>query len=440
MAAQHGPDHLAVLVHGLWGNPSHLNYLRDTLRAGFNEESLHILVPTSNSDNQTYDGIEVGGERVANEIEQKLAALEQKGHKITKISITGYSLGGLVARYAIGLMYSSGMFDRIQPVNFTTFATPHIGVRVPKKGARSYFFNFMGARTLSTSGQQLFLIDHFRDTGKPLLSLMADPNSLFTAGLRRFKNKWLYANTMNDRSVPYYTAMFSRTDPYVDLDKIEVHYAEDQPKPGRVVLDPENPVDSKEPSNEQLSLVQRFLPHQRTINNIPFYIVIFSLLPLALPVFLANAGYQTYQSAQRIRHHESGKAFKLDRYRVKLLEEAQAVQDRAYDRLVGQQTEEYLPTPPPEPQSLNSALSEDKDDLALSRRETDREKSPFPLLALTEGQFDMISNLDKLGFTKYPVHIQKVRHTHAAVVVRVQKESFAEGRVIVQHWIDKFEL
>ena len=142
----------------------------------------------------------------------------------------------------------------------------------------------MGARTLSTSGQQLFLIDNFRDTGKPLLSLMADPNSVFTAGLRRFKNKWLYANTMNDRSVPYYTAMFSRTDPYVNLDKIEVHYAKDQPKPGQVILDPEHPVNPKKPSEEQLSLVQRFMPYQRTINNIPFYMVIFSLLPLALPL------------------------------------------------------------------------------------------------------------------------------------------------------------
>lgn len=322
----------------------------------------------------------------------------------------------------------------------TNVLQPHLGVRSPKVGARSYFFNFMGAKTLSTSGQQLFLIDSFRDTGKPLLSLMADPNSIFTAGLRRFKNKWLYANTMNDRSVPYYTAMFSRTDPYVDLDKIEVHYAADQPKPGKVILDPTNPVTPKEPSKEQLSLVQRFMPHKRTINNIPFYMVIFSLLPLALPVFLANAGYQTYQSAQRVRHHESGKAFNLDRYRVKLLEEAQAVQDRVYERVVDQQAEDYLPTPPPESQSLDSASSGSKEDLALSRRETKREKSPFPLLALTEGQFDMIESLDKLGFTKYPVHIQQVRHTHAAIVVRIQKESFAEGRVIVQHWVEKFEI
>lgn len=109
----------------LWGNPSHLNHLRDTLRDQYPDD-LHILVPKSNSDNQTYDGVEVGGERIANEVEQRLAELEKKGQKIKKISITGYSLGGLVARYAIGLMYSSGLFDRIQPINFTTFATPHL--------------------------------------------------------------------------------------------------------------------------------------------------------------------------------------------------------------------------------------------------------------------------------------------------------------------------
>ena len=140
MASQHGTtaDHLAVLVHGLWGNPSHLNHLRDTLRAEFTEERLHILIPTSNSDNQTYDGIEVGGERIANEVEQRLAELEQKGHTIKKISITGYSLGGLVARYASGLMYSSGLFDRIQPVNFTTFAT----VSAKPRRRRLFFFGY----------------------------------------------------------------------------------------------------------------------------------------------------------------------------------------------------------------------------------------------------------------------------------------------------------
>jgi len=435
-------DHLAVLIHGLWGNPNHLNYLRDTLRKQYPEDKLHILVAKSNSDNQTYDGIEVGGERIVNEIEQELESLKKGGSEVKKISITGYSLGGLVARYAIGLMYSNGLFDRIQPVNFTTFATPHIGVRTPKLGYRGYIWNFLGAKTLSTSGQQLFLVDDFRKSGRHLLSIMADPSSIFMKGLGLFKNKWLYANTMNDRSVPYYTAMFSRVDEYSHLDKIEVNYLKDQPQPGEVILDPDHPVTPRKSLYDEMTAYQRLstVP-RRAASVLPYYIIIFTLFPLAFPVFMANAGYQTYKSAQRVRDHESGKAFKLDRYRVKLLEEAQAVQDRVYGRLADSQREEYLPSPPPEGETLpEHKEGEELQGAELSRRESRREKSHFKILALKEQQFDMIANLDELGFTKYPVHIHKVQHTHAAVVVRTQKESFNEGKVVVKHWVEKLEI
>jgi hypothetical protein len=160
-------------------------------------------------------------------------------------------------------------------------------------------------------------------------------------------------------------------------------------------------------------------------------------IPLALPVFMINSGYQTYQSAQRIRHHESGGSFSLERYRTKLLEQAQAVQDRTYERAATTQAEEYLPTPPPE---STRTSSEETKEVKLARRESTKENSHFPLLALTKEQFDMIDVLDSVGFTKYPVHIQKHRHTHAAIVVRINKPSFDEGKVISAHWAEKFEI
>lgn len=39
-----------------------------------------------------------------------------EGQNIKKLSIVGYSLGGLIARYAIGLLYSKGWFDKLEPV------------------------------------------------------------------------------------------------------------------------------------------------------------------------------------------------------------------------------------------------------------------------------------------------------------------------------------
>lgn len=85
-------------------------------------------MPKSNSGSFTYDGIELGGERVANEVEARLQELKTNGHNIEKFSITGYSLGGLVARYAIGLLYHKGVFEQIQPV-----------VRVIVRGAARYY-------------------------------------------------------------------------------------------------------------------------------------------------------------------------------------------------------------------------------------------------------------------------------------------------------------
>jgi hypothetical protein len=64
----------------------------------------------------TCDGIELGGERVCREIEEEIEKLAEAGKEIKRFSIVGYSLGGLVARYVIGLLYSKGFFDRIEPV------------------------------------------------------------------------------------------------------------------------------------------------------------------------------------------------------------------------------------------------------------------------------------------------------------------------------------
>lgn len=437
-------DHLVVLIHGLWGNPIHLQHLRDTLANEHGDKGLYIMVPKSNKDSFTYDGIEVGAERITNEIEAKLGELDAAGSKIRKISIAGYSLGGLISRYVIGLLYHSGVFETVQPVNFTTFATPHLGVRTPRMGYRAQMWNYLGSRTLSTSGQQMFLVDSFRDTGRPLLAVLADPNSIFVRGLSIFKNKSIYANAINDRSVPYYTSAISRVDPFVDLDAIDVHPLPNQDYP--VILDPENPVSPrKEQPEKELTWPERYIMTQRTRESLPFYTVLFSLLPIAVPLFMVNAGYQTYKSAQRVKLHEAGQLVDLKRYRIPLLEESQAMQDRMVERLAPDRgQEEYLPTPPPEPTGSASSSASSLNNSSttkLAREQSRKNESAWPVLALTDDQFEMIDNLDAcVGFTKYAVHIQKVRHTHAAIVVRTGKDSFVEGRAVSAHWLKGFEV
>lgn len=68
------PVHLLVLVHGMWGNPDHLAEMDRIIREqrgaepGPNGERLHTLVAQSNKESGTYDGIDWGGERVADEV------------------------------------------------------------------------------------------------------------------------------------------------------------------------------------------------------------------------------------------------------------------------------------------------------------------------------------------------------------------------------------
>jgi len=435
-------EHLCVLIHGLWGKPLHLNHVKETLEKAYPDGRLYVFAPTSNSENYTYDGIEVGGERVTNEIEEKIAELKSAGAKLKKISVTGYSLGGLVARYAIGLLHKNGVFEKLEPTNFTTFATPHLGVRAPSVGFGGQFWNTLGSRTLSTSGAQMFLTDSFRETGKPLLSILADPNSIFIQGLRLFKHKSAYANTINDRSVPYFTSCISRVDPFVDLDAIDLNYLPGQEEGKEVILDPNEPVSLKKSPDTALTLYER---SSRTLSSVPFYAALTVLLPIGATFFLINAGVQSYRSSSRRTLHEAGKGgFSTTRYRIPLLEEAQAMHDRAVERITTQQEESYLPTPPAEPASRSTSASSSSVDLAdekaLARKQSAKEKLPFPILALTEGQFGMIDSLNDVGLIKYPVHIQKVRHTHAAIVVRSDRESFAEGRVVCSHWAKNFEL
>jgi len=96
-----------------------------SLRNQYPPDQLYILGAERNSGSFTYDGIELGGERLCLEIEEELEAIEKKGGKIKQFSVVGYSLGGLVARYAIGLLHAKGVLDELEcMVCFPSPGTP----------------------------------------------------------------------------------------------------------------------------------------------------------------------------------------------------------------------------------------------------------------------------------------------------------------------------
>lgn len=72
--------HLLVLVHGMWGSPIHLAEMdriinerieRDAEAVG-DGSSVRTLLVQSNKEASTYDGIDWGGERVADEVRDLL--------------------------------------------------------------------------------------------------------------------------------------------------------------------------------------------------------------------------------------------------------------------------------------------------------------------------------------------------------------------------------
>ena len=408
-----------------------------------------MIVAARNSYTYTYDGIEVGAERVAQEIEDEFERLEREGTHIKKLSIVGYSLGGLIARYTIGLLLSRGWFDKLEPVNFTTFASPHLGVKAPLRGYHTTAWNWIAARTLSESGRQLFLIDSFRDDGRPLLSILADPSSIFIKALRRFKNRTLYANIINDRSAPYFTTYIAGTDPYIDLDAIKTNPIKGYEP---TVLNPDLPFQVAD-SAEDLSLYSRIASKSSALlTNLPLYAMLAVLVPIGIVTFLVNAGYQNLRSSQRIYLHETGKAgVRFKNYRIPLMiENVRAAVEDAVENMTGNEPQDYLSeNEQPEGRALlrtkdiGSKVDEKSrsDSVSITTSTNPISAFHFPTLALAPEQFQMIEALDKVGFRKYPVYIQKVRHSHAAIIVRATRKGFDEGKVVVKHWLDReFEI
>lgn len=98
--------------------------------------------------------------------------------KVTRFSIIGYSLGGLLSRYAVGILYSTGFFDdgKVKPVNFATIATPNIGL-LRYNTLLSTVTNTFGPTFLSRTGKHFYAKDADEwgaGEGKPLLEVMSE--------------------------------------------------------------------------------------------------------------------------------------------------------------------------------------------------------------------------------------------------------------------------
>ncbi|KAK4753906.1 hypothetical protein SAY87_002010 [Trapa incisa] len=237
------PEHLVIMVNGIIGSAGDWKYAAKQFVKKLPDK---VIVHRSecNYSKLTFDGVDLMGERLAEEVKGVLTHWPG----LRKISFVAHSLGGLVARYAIGRLYEENLqlespenattneenqennsmqsfkhtFEAriagLEPMNFITVATPHLGSRghnqLPLLGGLPFLENKAPQTAhliAGRSGKHLFLTDS--DEGRPplLLRMVNDSDDLkFMSALRAFKRRVAYANVNFDQVVGWGTSSIRR--------------------------------------------------------------------------------------------------------------------------------------------------------------------------------------------------------------------------------------
>ncbi|XP_035818229.1 hydrolase-like protein family isoform X4 [Zea mays] len=199
---------------------------------------------STNSYTKTFDGIDVAGRRLANEVLEVV----NKMPSLRKISFLAHSLGGLFARYVIAILHSVsvetknagqssalivpttrgpaksrcasglGSIAGLRPINFITLATPHLGVRgrnqLPFLQGLSILEKLaapLAPLIVGRTGAQLFLTDGDPSKAPLLLQMASDcDDKNYISALAAFKNRVLYANVSYDHMVGWRTSSLRR--------------------------------------------------------------------------------------------------------------------------------------------------------------------------------------------------------------------------------------
>ncbi|KAJ3069866.1 hypothetical protein HDU98_007077 [Podochytrium sp. JEL0797] len=214
------PHHLYVLHHGLWGDETHMQFIIASIQAK-ETSNVEFLNCNLNTGTNSYGGVDGCGAQLAEQLFTRLA--DETKPTVTHISFIGYSFGGLVIRYVVGVLFARGLLrsekdaapaDDSRPsliANlFVTFASPHLGARrtTPESAFNPVFNHGAGIFTAKT-GRQMMGVDRTEVQGRKTVDVLADPGLPFWQGLAKFKRRILYANLQNDPLVSHRTASIS---------------------------------------------------------------------------------------------------------------------------------------------------------------------------------------------------------------------------------------
>ncbi|KAJ6619472.1 putative serine esterase-domain-containing protein [Mycena sp. CBHHK59/15] len=381
--------HLLVLVHGMWGNPGHLAELNRIILDTIHDPALHVLCAETNREDSTYDGIDWGGERVAQEISDEVEKLARDGRTVTRFSITGYSLGGLVARYVVG--YPS----LISSITST-----------------------LGPKLLSRTGEQFYCVDKWSAHGRPLLEVMADPDRIFYQALAAFETIRIYANAVNDLTVPYVTAAIELEDPFAAhrTNGLEIELDEKHsPLIKSYALPPVPPPPTPKPTPDR-----PFLPPVLQF-RFPMNILLYTALPLLAPVLLSLIVVRL------------SLATRSSRARIKLLERDASASNTQRLVHVLAQLEHQVET---------AVVDLVIDDAEPPARACSSSKAARDQPILTPTQRRIAAALNRLPILRERAWFPDARNSHAVIICRDVRnfEAHRAGEGVLRHWAGAFVL
>ncbi|KAJ8130276.1 hypothetical protein O1611_g3352 [Lasiodiplodia mahajangana] len=168
----------------------------------------------------------------------------ERKFQITSISLIGHSLGGLIQTYAVAYIqkHSPQFFDLIRPINFIALASPFLGLsnENPLYVKFALDFGLVGrtgqdvgltwrAPTIARSGWGAIVgtlgesahkkvMGESQPESKPLLRIL--PTGPAHVALKKFRNRTVYSNVVNDGIVPLRTSCLLFLD-WQGLDRVE---------------------------------------------------------------------------------------------------------------------------------------------------------------------------------------------------------------------------
>ncbi|QLL34890.1 hypothetical protein HG536_0H02650 [Torulaspora globosa] len=411
--------HLVVFIHGLWGNYKHMNSLNTVFeRVLEGKQEFVFLTPRQNAMFKTFDGIEIVGYRTLLEICQFIGTF--KDEPITKISIVGYSMGGLIARFVIGKMYGEfgKVFRDIEPQIFLTMATPHLGVefynlqKSTLKGIFQAVIRSLGSSILGKTGREMFITNSSNDV------LVKLTQGEFLDGLSKFKWRAVVANVKNDRTVAFYTSFITDCDPFLATNN-DVKYIFEDKVPGSHYSRTTPRIISMDRLDPELKRPKPKRDFSRWFKVLPLIALFITLI---LPVmFCLNILATIYSSIVTWRyrkllqegklplliHNKLGLNDALKEYATDIYgslmneEDAEVNDDESQDDIYANGGEEHVP------------WKEFIDKYSRVWSNTEQ----FPKLPLDENRRTMLKNLDTLDWIRVPIYI-KSANAHGGIVAR----------------------